>query len=300
MAQLAARQHGAVARRQLEALGLGRGAIAHRVEAGRLHRVHLGVYAVGYPLLTGHGRWMAAVLACGDGALLSHRSAAALWELPISATGPIDVTIIGRCHRGRPGITLHQPRHLHLSDRSIRHGIPVTSVARTILDLAEVASGRQLERALEEAERLRLFDLTAFEYLCKRSVGHRGLGRARSRLESFPDAVPDTRSELENRFVELCRNAGLPMPSLNVSVAGFVVDALWPAERLVVGLDGFAFHHTRQAFERDRARDAKLQLAGCRVLRITHRRLMREPGAVAAGIRQLLSCGSSPRSAGAP
>lgn len=147
---LAARQHGVVARKQLVALGLGRGAIAHRLAVGRLHRVHPGVYAVGHPLLAARGRWMAAVLACGRSALLSHRTAASLWGLMPTAAARTDVTTPARSRGGPPGIRIHRVRSLHPEDGATVDGIPVTSVSRTLLDLAEVLSAGRLARALEE------------------------------------------------------------------------------------------------------------------------------------------------------
>lgn len=169
----------------------------------------------------------------------------------------------------------------------MREGIPVTTVARTLLDLAEVVDMRRLERAFEEAERLRLLDLRVIERTCERNAGRRGLKPLRALL-SDAQPVVDTRSELERRFLTFCRGAQLPPPAVNVIVAGFEVDALWPDRRLVVELDGYAFHRTRAAFERDRARDAALQLAGYRVLRLTARRLGEEPAAVAEAVRRLL------------
>jgi uncharacterized protein DUF559 len=177
---------------------------------------------------------------------------------------------------------------LHLDDRAVREAMPVTSVARTLLDLAEVLRPHQLERVVEEAERLRLFDLRAVEEVCHRSHGRRGLGALRTVLAGVSPAAPLIRSELERRFLALCQEAGLPSPAMNVFVAGYEVDALWFEPRLVVELDGFAYHGDRAAFERDRIRDAALQLAGYRVLRLTPRRLEKEPAAVAETVRTLL------------
>lgn len=239
-------------------------------------------------MLTANGVSMGAVLACGDGALLSHRAAAALRELRRSASVVVDVTAAGRSRHPRPGIRLHHSRHLHPADRTRRHGIPVTTVARTLLDLAEVLHLRQLERVVDEAERLRLFDLRAVEETCRRNPGRRGLRPLRALMKQERPPPPETRSELERLFLELCRDAGLPQPRTNVVVEGFEVDAVWPDAHLVVELDGHEFHRTRAAFERDRVRDAQLQLAGYRVVRITSRRLRIEPEAVAATIRALL------------
>jgi len=170
----------------------------------------------------------------------------------------------------------------------VREAIPVTSIARTILDLAEILPERRLTRAFEEADRLQLLDMKALSELRKRSLGRHGLASLDALLSESHSSPPGTRSELERLFYELCRNAGLPRPALNLIVAGFEVDAAWPDQKLIVELDGYAFHHTRAAFERDRLRDAALQTAGHRVLRITYRRLSYEPDAVVAAIRALL------------
>ena len=298
------RQHGVIARDQLVSLGLGRGAIARRVATHRLHRVHRGVYAVGHSHLDARGRLMAAVLACGAGALASHRSGAWLWGFWGGASSRPDVTAAGRNRTGGADIVLHQPRSLHLDDRAVREGIPVTTVARTLLDLAEVVTLRQLERAFEDAERLRLLDLRAIEALRGRSTGRHGLRALDRVMGDLEPSSPDARSELEHAFVQLCRDAGLPLPAMNVSVAGFEVDALWPMERLVVELDGYAFHRSRTAFESDRARDAHLQLAGHRVIRLTYRRLVDDPDGVAGLLRSLLvgmtSPGGDTRRSGVP
>lgn len=292
IAALAARQHGVVARRQLLKLGLGAGAIDHRLAEGGLHRVHAGVYAVGHMALAPRGRLMAAVLACGEGAVLSHRCAAAHWELRASAQRAVDVTVVGEGRRSRPGIVVHRARRLHPDDRALRLGIPVTAVARTLLDLAEVLPRDQVQRAFEEAERLRLLDLRAIESLCRRSHGRRGL-RPLLALLAHARSAPATRSELERRFLQLCRDAALPLPAVNVLVEGFEVDALWRTQKLIVELDSHAFHRNQAAFERDRVRDAALQLAGYRVVRITSRRLDTAPSVVVQTITALL--GQGPR-----
>jgi len=288
IAAVAGRQHGLVDRGQLLALGLTAGAIGHRLSLGRLHRVHLGVYAVGHPAVSRRGRWLAAVLACGSDAVLSHRSAAALWGLSPTARADADVsTTVGRRH-SRPRIAVHRVRALPPADRSVVDGIPVTSVARTLLDLADVVSPQVLQRALETAERERRLDLRALDELCARSPGRHGLRGLRRALAAFDPAAAETRSELERQFLARCRTAGLPPPAVNTHVAGFEVDMAWPAKRLVVELDGHAFHANRQAFERDRVRDAALQLEGFRVIRVTHRRLHDHPETVMATVRELL------------
>ena len=246
--------------------------------------MHRGVYAVGHAALNQRAIWLAAVLAHGDGAVLSHLSAAALWRL-LAPTRPVDVTSThGR--RGRRGIRLHRGA-IHPKERVVRHGIPVTSVTRTLLDIAELSSERRLRRAYEEADRLGLLRRDSLELVYKRGAGRHGLTAIGRLLDEERSGA--TRSSLEDLFVDVCRRHGLPIPAVNASLLGFEVDALWPQQRLVVELDGFSFHRHRAAFERDRARDATLQAAGYRVVRFTYRRLEREPTTVAEELRSLLS-----------
>jgi very-short-patch-repair endonuclease len=230
---------------------------------------------------------MAAVLACGPTALLSHRDAAALWGLqrPGRHAG-IDVTTARRCRR-RPGIVLHRSRRIHADDRAVSDGIPVTSVARTVLDLAEVVRPWRLARAIEEGERRGQLDLGAVERLIARGRGRHGVRPLKAALADYRP-VPFTRSELERRFIELCRSARLPEPAANLWIAGGEADMSWPERRLVVELDTTAHHGTQAAFERDRERDTTLQLAGYRVLRVTDRRLDAQPHKVLAAVRALL------------
>jgi very-short-patch-repair endonuclease len=288
LADLATRQHGVISRRQLIDLGLQRGAIAHRVKQGRLHPIHRGVYSLGHRRLTQRGHWIAAVLACGEEALLSHRSAAALWGLQRPRSSPVEVTS-RHGGRGKQGIALHEGR-VHPEERTTRDGIPVTSVARTLFDLAEVVDYQRLERAWEEADRLNLLETRAVERVCKRGQGRHAL-QPIQRLLTAAQATTVTRSPLEDRFASLCRKHHLPPPAVNTVVLGFEVDALWPRERLAVELDSFAFHRHRAAFERDRARDAALQAAGYRVIRLTHRRLEQDSASVAGELRRLLRPG---------
>jgi hypothetical protein len=287
VAEIAARQHGVIARGQLLALGLGSTSVERRIRAGHLHPVHFGAYAVGHRRLTQHGIWMAAVLACGDGALLSHRSAAAHWGIE-EERGLVHVTVRHRGTHGRPGIAIHQTRRLEDDERELRHGIPVTSVARTLLDLAGVLNLKRLRRALEEADRLGILDLAALNALLLRTTGRRGAGRLRDLLAAHRGPETISRSELERLFLGLCRDAGIPRPAVNVDVLGYEVDCLWPDAKLVLELDSWGFHRGRAAFENDRRRDAALQRAGYRVLRITYRRLVDESEAVIADLRALL------------
>ncbi len=285
VAALADRQHGVVARRQLLAMGLGAGAIEHRLRTGRLFLLHKGVYVVGRQSLTPRGYWMAAVLAAGPGALLSHRSAAALHGIRQSNQVKIDVTV-PKGHRGdRPTIHIHSST-LDAEDIATVDGIPVTSVARTILDLASVLDKDPLLRVVEEADRREKFDLRAMERVMARRPRARGRVKLGEILADYRDA-PDTRSKLERDFFALVKRAKLPPPQLNTMVAGFLVDVCWPQWRLVVELDGRDFHARRRAFETDRIRDAALQRHGFRILRITYKRLREQPAAVIADILAL-------------
>jgi hypothetical protein len=285
---VATRQHGVIAHRQLVALGFGRGAIRRWLECGRLGRVHAGVYAVGHARLTARGRWIAGVLACGEDAVLSHASAGVLWDLLPARGAQIHVTVPRRGARRPRGVVLHATLHLPSEQRAIRDAIPVTSVARTLLDIAE-SDPIRLPRAWDTAERLRLLDLRAVEATCEHGRGRRGLKHLVPLVEDRSRVVPDIRRELEARFFDLCRAFDLPLPSCNVLVVGYLVDAFWPARRLIVELDSWEFHGDRGAFENDRERDAVLQAAGYRVVRITWRRLTEEPAGVAALIRKLLA-----------
>src|SRR4051794_35594732 len=287
IAKLAGRQHGVVARDQLRDLGFGAKAIDHRVARGRLHVIHRGVYAVGHRSLSPRGRWMAAVLACGPDAVLSHRSAAALWGIRPTSRPVIEVTVPRRGGRNREGV--HRVRSLHPEDCAVVDGIPVTSIARTLLDLAEVVTRRELERALEEAERKRLFDLRAVERLLRRSRGRRGVKPLRTALAEYRDEPPLTKSELERLFLDFCKKFRLPKPQVNTLVEGYEVDMHWPGTEVIVELDGYAFHSTRAAFERDRERDEQLQLRDYRILRVTYRRLTSKPQELAATLTTLLA-----------
>jgi very-short-patch-repair endonuclease len=273
---------------QLLTLGFEPTGIRRRLEDGRLQALHCGIYAVGHPHLSLQARWLAAVLAYGEEALLSHRSAAALWGLAKPWASVVDVTApAGRQGiRRREKIWIHRGR-LHPEDRAVRAGIPVTTVARTLFDLAEFVSLKRLESAWEEADRLNLLRLSAVEGVCERGYGRRALRPIRHLLAEAR-AATITRSPLEDDFAAFCRDHDLPTPSFNTTVLGFEVDALWPQERLAVELDSWEFHHHRAAFERDRTRDAALQVAGYRTLRITHRRLHNEAPKVTRELRALL------------
>jgi predicted transcriptional regulator of viral defense system len=285
LARLAGRQHGVVATRQLSALGLARGGVAARARAGRLHRVHRGVYAVGHTVLTVNGRRMAAVLAAGPGAVLSHASAAALWDIrPTSATR-IDVSVRSAGGRAkRPGLRIHRTPTLQTDEITAHQGIRVTSPARTLLDLASSLPRRALERALDEAEIRDLYDRRTLEAVALAHAGERGARALAEALAQDGDPVL-TDSELEEIMLGLCDEQQLERPTPRAWVAGLRVDFLFAASRLVVETDGYRYHRTRRAFERDRERDAILARAGYRTLRFTHRQLTREPALVAETIR---------------
>ena len=280
IAALAARQHGVVSRAQLRELGLTDNGIARRVGAGGLDRLHTGVYAVGHTALGARGRWMAAVLAGGPAAALSHASAAALWELRTVDPAIAHVTVPRTGSRARRGLWIHRSGTLGDGDVTTRHGIPVTTPGRTILDLAATLSDRELQRVLEQAQVMRLVSVPALVALAEARRAAR-LARA---LEDHTPGSTLTRSELEERFLALCAAHGLPRPEVNARVAGLEVDFLFAAQRVVVETDGWRFHGHRAAFERDRRRDAALTRAGYRALRFTHDQVVREPRSVAATV----------------
>jgi very-short-patch-repair endonuclease len=260
-------------------LGFGKGAIDARVRNGRLWRVHQGVYAVGRPTLTLHGRFSAAVLSCGRAAALSHLAAGVLLSL-LAERGPrIDVTVPGSGGRRRRGALIIHRGPLPAADVTTKHGIPVTTPARTLIDLADVLPRRRLERALDEAAYLRL-DVANLQPL----PGRRGSGTLAEALMRHDAGGTRTRSDLEERMLGLLHRFRLPAPEVNSSIEGHTVDFVWREQRLVVETDGWAAHGTRGAFERDRRRDADLLAAGWRVLRISYERLEREPAWVAERI----------------
>jgi very-short-patch-repair endonuclease len=255
------------------------------VRRSRLHVVHRGIYAIGHPVLRLEGRWMAAVLAGGPGAVLSHRSAAVCWGLLGEGPARHQVTTAAS-RRGVPGIRLHRSRSLDAGDTASHRGIPITSVARTLLDLAASLPRHHLERALAQAERLQLYDHRAIADTLARANGHRGRGALAEATAREPRF---TRSDLEAKLLDIVREAGLPQPLTNTVLAApdharLEVDLYWPTYRLIVELDGYEAHGTRRAFENDRRRDAALQAAGYRVLRFSYRDVTRAPHTVLARV----------------
>jgi very-short-patch-repair endonuclease len=276
ISSLAAAQHGVLTWRQLRERGVGERAIKRRVVAGRLVRVYRGVYAAGHAHLTLDGRWMAAVLACGPGAALSHRAAAALWALrpawrhwlEVSSTHEVTVR----------GVLTHRVRDM---ETTIVRGIPVTTVGRTLTDLADVTNPRILHQVLDQAEILRL------DAPVKVRNGRRGAGSLKRPLEQLDPLPHVPRSELERRFMALCPTK----PAMGLVVEGFETDFAWPEHKVIAELDGWETHRTRTAFQSDRRRDVALRLAGWIVLRFTYRDVVYEPRYVTATLSR--SCGRS-------
>lgn|SRR6478609_94044 len=265
ISQIAARQHGVVSVGQLRLAGLDKHSVMRRVRAGRLHSIHRGVYAVGHRSISQEGKWMAAALACGDGAVLSHRSAASLWGLlPARTALNVDISVPGTGgKRKRSGIRLHRCASLSPAHVTKHRAIPATTPARTVSDLHNAIAPPELRRARRQAAILGL------------------------PLE--PDGVDDkTRSELEFLFLDLCRRHRLPAPEVNIRIGSLLVDFVWRSQRLIVETDGYRYHRGRVAFEDDRARDLKLRALGYDVIRLTHRQVMSSSEEVLAILKKAL------------
>lgn len=280
VARLAERQHGVVSLLQLLELGLSEDMVARWVAAGRLHRLYQGVYAVGHRTLTREGRWLAAVLASGAGAVLSHASAAGLWELAEDRGVPQTTTPTGS--RTRRGLRIHHSA-IELDEITVRRGIPVTTPARTLLDLAATCTRRDLERALRQAEFHQRADREEIDNVVRRYPGRRGRARLRVVLTAVRPGEM-TKSDFEIAFVAFAERHGLPRPRMNYPAPWGEVDAAWPDLKLAVELDGRAAHDSDGGFVRDRERDRAALLAGWRVVRVTH--LTRK---LATDLRRLLS-----------
>lgn len=286
VAALAGRQYGVVSAAQMLELGLSKDQIFRDVASGRLHRVHRGVYAVGHDAIPRHGRCLAAVLSCGRGALLSHRSAAWLWGLTSRWQATADVTATAP-REPRHMVKVHSAEAIQDEDRCVYERVPVTAIPRTLLDFAAVDPSF-LGAAVERAHRRALLDLDAIDRLLVRSRGFRGVARLRDEVEIYR-VKAFTRSRLERRFLSLVRRAEIPPPSMNLFIAGFELDAFWAVERFAVELDTYDYHGDPVAFEADRLRQEDLKLAGIEMTRITGARMDREPEAIAARLRRLLS-----------
>ena len=279
VAWIASRQYGAISHGQALACGHGRDAITSRLRRGLLHPLYRAVYLVGHAVPPPLAREAGAILACGEGAVLSHASAAALYGLVAERPHTVHVTVAGRDARRR-GIHVHRTARLLAGAVLRQHGLPVTSPQRTITDLADTAPAAVLENAIAEARRRRL--ITEVEI----APGRKGAARLRA---IAAEGARLTRSEAERRLLALIRSAGLSPPETNVRIGRHEVDFLWRAERLVVEVDGFAFHGDRAAFERDRHRDATLQGQGFRVTRLTWRQITQRPEAVVATLAAALA-----------
>lgn len=253
---------------QLAALGVTKDVVGRWVVSERLYRLHRGVYAVGHQALTRNARFLAAVYACGPGALLSHRCAGAVEGLIASSPTLVDVTT-PRGRKPRAGIALHCSRSIHEDDRTILDGIPVTSIARTLVDLADVLSEQRLAKALHRAEVLRVFDLTKVEEALARVPGRKGRHRLRRVLAAYQPEPHFLRSKAERKLKQLCERHHLPQPQFNVNLAGYELDVYWPEARLALEFDGAETHLTRHAFHEDRRRDRALATEGIQVARVT-------------------------------
>jgi uncharacterized membrane protein len=286
LSELATRQYGVVTTRQLEALGYTRSSVAKAAKTGRLHRVHRGVYVVGYRRLSWHGRCLAAVLASSP-SVASHWSAAWIWGLMRSQPGTQHVTS-PKARRAKRSFVVHQAELADV-DRAVRDEIPVTSVARTVLDLAVDRSTKEIKRQIQRGDDFKVFDLREMRALLARSGGHHGKAKVEAALEALRPEASFTRSELEQRFLEVVREAGLPVPAMNYFVAGCEIDAYWADHRFGVELDVYETHGSRLSFEEDRERDDALLHAGIETTRVTGPRLDREPGRVVDSIRRHLA-----------
>lgn len=281
IAAIAGRQHRNITRSQLLAAGLGAKAIDYRARVGRLFRVYPSVFAVGAPPTTPIERAAAAVLACGEGAALSHGSALSLWGL--SKVWPTPIHVTGSRHRRPPGIVVHRSVSLTRADVRTHLGIRVTSPARTLLDCAPTLQQNVFTRAVNDALRSPYMTHAQLADVCTRCGGHAG----RRLLLGFVEApTGPTRSEFEDAFLNFCARFGLPRPQVNTRVHGYEVDAYFPDEGVIVELDGWDFHRSRDSFERDRNRDANMLAAGLVTVRVTWGRLIERPAAEA---RRLLS-----------
>jgi len=287
IAAIADRQGGVIARTQLAGLDLSVSAIDRRVRAGRLHPLHRGVYSVGHRVIGADGRRWAAVLACGPGSVVSHASAATAWAIRMSASAIVDVTVHATGRMKRPGIRLHWRREVPADEVTTLDGLPITTPARTLLDLAATGlRDRKLEAAVDRADQLRLVDFAELQRLLARYPGRPGTPSLNAVLARYQPA--DTRSELEEIVVELCDAYGLPRPKGNCVIEGKVRDFYWPRAGLVVEADSYTWHRSPSALNDDRERDVELTLAGYRVLRFTWEQVTRRREYVARAIVRAL------------
>jgi predicted transcriptional regulator of viral defense system len=294
LGRLAAAQNGVVTLEQLEGLGLTEDAVMKQVERGRLHRIHQTVYSLTPRVMTQRGMFMAAVLACGPGAVLSHRSAAYLWGLVDSWEPPIDVTAPNRRGRSPDGVAAHRDGSLQPIDKTTRHGVPCTTVARTILDYAGVEPELKVRKAIAQGEILRILDQAKLRSLLRRSRRRRGVARLRLILDTIHPQTKRSRSELERLFLEMCAKREVPEPEVNIWLPApdgerYQADFLWRDQGLIVEADSRRFHDTDSAFVADRKRRQQLELAGWRVSQCAWEEVEREPRRLALTVRGLIA-----------
>jgi hypothetical protein len=289
LAGRASRQYGIVAVWQLRAMGFTPDSVKRLVAAGRLHRLYRGVYAVGHRALSARGKLLAAVYSCGPAAVASHHDAAWVWGVRGLGGSVFHVTVPGRGRRSHGRVKLHCVRSLDDEEVAVVDGIPVTSLARTLVDEGALLTQQQLRRTFEEADRRGLLDAAAVGRVCDRGRGRRGVAAARLALEYYRPDPPKTRSELELDFLDFCRANGIPEPGVNLWVEGQEVDAAWLDAGVVVELDSWEYHRTRAAFERDRERAAKLEVAGIRRVPVTSRRMQMDGTALRTQLLSLLA-----------
>ncbi len=284
LAALAEAQFGVVTSAQLVALGFSSSAISRMVGSGRLVPLYRGVYAVGHAQLLARGRWLAAVLACGEGAALSHTKSASLSDLRNCERSLVDVTVAGRTRSGQRGIRLHRVRHLHPDDVTEIDGIRVTTIARTLLDLCDVLPAIQVRRAFEKAERMDRLDYRALRLVAERAHGRRALKVFLPLIAEDHSPAARAKSDLEARFLDFVRERDLPTPAVNSLVGGHEVDAHWSGTKLVVELDSWEFHRNKRSFHADRRKWLHLRSQGFDVLVVTDPILRREQDRIAGAI----------------
>jgi len=284
--ELGRRQHEVVSTAQLLAAGVSYAIIRERVARGWLHPVHRGVYAVGRRDLELRGRLMAAALSVGEGAAVSHASAGALWEICRAPRGPAHISSLTH-RRGSAGVRVHRCRRLRPADRGQFGSIPATSLERTLLDMAMTERERAVRRAFHEADRLGHLAMPKLRAAWSETGPRKGSGVIGRLIDEAREPVY-SQSDLEELILDMCRDAGIPEPEMNATVCGREVDAWWAGARVSLEGDGWDTHRGRASFEDDRARDAMMLAAGIRVMRVTWRRLERDPAGVAADLAAIL------------
>lgn len=297
MLALARRQHGVLSRRQLERLAIPAARIDQRVKESRLVPIFTGVYALGHDIISHRGWWQAALLSGGTGAVLSHTSAAACWNL-IEPRNRIEIVRTFNRERLSPKhpngvnrklLTVHRSRRLEAEELTTHNGFPLTTVARTILNLSATFSLVQLESVISDADKMQILDWDQLRLVSKRGAGWKGIGKLKAIVDAWDPRLTDAKSRMERRFIHLCRENSVPLPAVNVMVEGFEVDCLWRNERLIVELDSRSFHDQLQAFDKDRRRDVRLGNARFVVRRVTYGQLFGDPDYVLCEVLQGLA-----------